>query len=127
MDRGAEGEGGAAVGIDTSSGKRKYNLPFPLAGASISSDGRTGAAIEWVYGTPTPSPVTVVFWNFDDGTRLRHVIVPGGKDRRPSGTFTADSRFFVFAAEDADHHIYVVDAKKAEVRSPCGVRPCRDT
>ena len=68
--------------------------------------------VEWVYGMPAPSPATIAFWNFDDGTRLRHVTVLGGEDHRPSGIFTADSRFFVLAAEDADHHVHVIDARR---------------
>ncbi len=76
----AEGEEEPAVGIDTSSGKKKCILPFVLTGKSISPDGQTGGAIEWVYGT-TPSPATIAFWNFDDATNLRQVTVPSGMER----------------------------------------------
>ena len=111
----AEGEGEPAVGMDTSSGKRKCILPFILTGASISPDGRTGAAIEWVYGT-TPSRATVAFWNFEDATNLRQVTVPSGTER-PMGAFTSDSRFFVLAAGKENRYINVIDANKAEASS----------
>ena len=102
-----------------------------------------------MYGAPAPFPAKVALWNFDDGTGLRKVTVPGAKGLpvgaltvtdpaefsrsdppggmdRPVGAFTADSRFFVVAAGDEDRHIHVVDVKKAGVRSSFAVdRPVK--
>ena len=111
-----EGEGEPAVGIDTSSGKRKCILPFLLAEPSISPDGQTGAAIEWVCDTTTPSPATVAFWNFEDATNLRQITVPSGTER-PMGVFTANSRYFVVAAGNENQQIHVIDVNKAEISS----------
>ena len=114
-----EGTDAGALGFDIYSGKRKYNLPVLLTGASLSPDGRTGAsvAVDWAPALNEPSPAVVSLWSFDDGTRLRQLSLPGGRvvegDERPFGIFSPDSRYFVVAPGDAAHHIHVIDVQEA--------------
>jgi WD40 repeat protein len=114
--QGEEGTGDGVVGIDTTSGKRKYNLPCVLTGASISPDGQTGAVVRSTSNSRANSPIAVSFWNFDDGSRLRCMTVPRGGGR-PSGVFSADSRSFVLTADDVNHQIHVFDVSKAGTRT----------
>ena len=126
------------AGIDTLSGKRKYIVDGSIGGmfgfdwAIVSPDGATCAIVR---SFPMAQPVQpdqnkkpgqnktivaqneirVTFWNLSDGTRCRTVTVQGG--RNVSGTFTADSRFFVLSAGEDDRRIDLIDVKEAKVRS----------
>jgi hypothetical protein len=65
-----------------------------------------------------PNPVTVGFWNFDDGTQMRAVELPDiGLDGFPTATFTADSRYFFCTAGAGGRRIFLIDVKTAKIRS----------
>jgi WD40 repeat protein len=117
-----EGSLEGTVGLDIVSGKRKYGVPAPTEWARLSPDGKTCGYPHCLLMRTGACPVTVGFWDFDDGSRSRTLELPAvGQDDFPVATFTADSRYFVCSAGDGGRTIFVIDADKAKIRSSWAV------
>ena len=111
-----EGVGGGVVGVNISSGKRKYDVSGFTLWARPSPDGKTCGDIHWRLMGVEPGPVTVGFWNFDDGTQRRTVEL-SASDEPPIATFTPDSRYFLCTAGSGGRSVFLIDAKTAKIRS----------
>jgi WD40 repeat protein len=112
-----EGSGKGAVGVEISSGKQKYDVAAHTFWARLSPDGRTCGDIDCLLmGVPSLRPVTVGFWNFDDGTQRRTVELPKS-DQFPIATFTPDSRDFLCTAGPGGRSVFLVDVKTGKIRS----------
>ncbi len=75
-----EGEGAGVIGVEISSGKRKYDVSGLTPWARLSPDGKTCGDIQWMLIGVPPLPVTVGLWNFDDGTQRRTVELPASDE-----------------------------------------------
>ncbi len=61
-------------------------------------------------------PVTVGFWNFEDGTQRRKVELPKS-DQPPIAIFTPDSRFLLCTAGPGGRSVFLIDVKTGKIRS----------
>jgi len=106
------------IGVDASLGATRYIIRSPsgFGVISLSPTGRTGAFVPVPVIAPlVEPPICISFWNVDDGTQRRQVSVAGPIEPLAPPTFTADSRYFVLATGKG--RVYLIDAKKAEIRS----------
>lgn len=112
-----EGAGSGVIGVDIPSGKKRYDVPGLTLWARLSPDGKTCGDIHMMLMSGQPfQPVTVGFWNFDDGTQRRTVELPA-TDEFVAATFTPDSRYFLCTAGSGGRSVFVIDAKTAKIRS----------
>jgi hypothetical protein len=112
-----EGSGKGVVGIDVSSGKEKYHVYASTLWARLSPDGKTCADLGWLLMSHQDMrPVTVRFWNFDDGAQLRTLELPKS-DQPPIAVFTPDSRFFLCTAGPGGRRVFLIDVKSGKIRS----------
>jgi hypothetical protein len=112
-----EGSGEGAVGVEISSGKKKYDVDALTLWARLSPDGKTCGDLHWLLMSMEPlRPVTVGFWNFDDGTQRRTVELPKS-DEPPTATFTPDSRSFLCTAGAGGRSVFLIDVKTGKIRS----------
>jgi hypothetical protein len=100
-----------------STGKEKYDVRAITLWARLSRDGKTCADLRWpIMGGRDPHPVTIGFWNFDDGTQPRTVELPKS-DQPPISVFTPDSRFLFCTAGPGGRSVFLIDVKTAKIRS----------
>jgi WD40 repeat protein len=112
--QGSEGRG--VVGIDISSGKKKYDLPAFTIFAQLSPDQKTCADLHWMLMGIDERTVTAGFWNFDDGTQRRTVELPKC-DKPPIAVFSPDSRYFLCTAGAGGRSVFLIDVKTCKVLS----------
>ena len=115
-----------ALGRVRRRGSRRLNFPrasestasMPFTPwARLSPDGKTCGDIHWLLMSEEPHrPVTVGFWNFDDGADRRTVELPPS-DELPTAVFTPDSRCLLCTAGSGGRSIYLVDVKTAKICS----------
>ena len=122
----SEGSGKGVVGVEIPSGKQKYDVDALTLWARLSPDGRTCGDLRWLLMSgQTPRPVTVGFWNFDDGTQRRTVQLPEC-DQPPIAAFTPDSRWFLCTAGQRGRSVFLIDVKTGKIRSSwTGIAPVR--
>jgi hypothetical protein len=112
-----EGSGKGAIGVEIASGKQKYDVDALTLWARLSPDGRTCGDLHWLLMSDQPlRPVTVGFWNFDNGTQRRTVELPKS-DQFPIATFTPDSRAFLCTAGPGGQSVFLIDVKMGKIRS----------
>jgi WD40 repeat protein len=113
----SEGSGKGAIGVEISSGKQKYDVAAFTLWARLSPDRRTCGDLHWLLMSgQSLRPVTVGFWNFDDGTQRRSVELPKS-DQFPIATFTPDSRCFLCTAGPDGRSVFLIDVKTGKIRS----------
>jgi hypothetical protein len=114
------------VGVEIPSGKQKYDVDALTLWARLSPDGKTCGDLRWLLMSgQTLRPVTVGFWNFDDGTQRRTLELPKC-DQPPIATFTPDSRCFLCTAGPGGRSVFLIDVKTGEIRSSwTGIAPVR--
>ena len=114
----SEGSGKGVVGVEIASGKQKYDVVDGLTlWARLSPDGKTCGDLRWLLMSGEAlRPVTVGFWNFDDGTRRRTVELPKS-DQPPIATFTPDSRCFLCTTGPDGRSVFLIDVKTGKIHS----------
>jgi WD40 repeat protein len=112
-----EGSGRGAIGVEICSGKEKYDVDASTLWARLSPDGRICGHLDWLLMSAQPlRPVTVGFWNFDDGTQ-RHTVELPKSDQPPIAAFTPDSRCFLCTAGPGGRSVFVTNVRTGEILS----------
>jgi hypothetical protein len=115
-------EGG--YGIDTLTASAHHAVPSGSGYLFLSPDGRTASVVKSLLmhaDAPGSAPTTEVYlWKVADRTAQKTFTARGRGT--PWGSFSQDSRYFVFAP--SDHLVQVVDVAKGSVASTFLVASC---